>query len=302
MTRLPGWKRSSQVGSAESDLLVSRKEFQESLSDIKVITTNFSSMDILSEYRMDKHGIAKIGSRIRDKITACLGTILGTEEFRSEVITKPQKNVKDIRIRSSPVFEVAKIEKLKTASLKYLGAFELSKHSSHHVMSSCMINGVFLATGHADSSLKIWSLNPKYFETSFTSHGQKRISSNEIAVSGTGSGTSANFKKKDVTELRPDSQVQPLEIEWTSPQDFHKHFVTSIAFTYRKKCNDMYIVSGDSSGEMVVSELNYSQVARKVDSVSVVFRRRAHKGQISKIETTQFEDVVVTAGHDCFVM
>lgn len=287
---------------SSSDLLTSRKDFLDSLQDIKIMSSNFSTTDIISNYNMEKKELTKLGARIKDRLSAAISTILGNDEFRQEIVSKPMKTIKDVKIRTSPVFDVPKLDKLKTAGLKSLGAFELSKHASHHILSSCMINGVFMATGHADSTFKLWTLNPQYFDTSFTTNGQKKVSSEEIQISGTTSGTSANFKRKEVTELKPDSQVLPLELAFTSTQDYHKHYVTALAFVYRRRQNDMLLISGDSAGELIVSELSYNQNNRKVDQLTQLFKRKAHRGQIVKLENTQFDDVVVSAGQDGAVM
>lgn len=274
----------------------------ENLQDIKIMSSNFSTSDIISDYNMDKKELTKLGARVKDRISAAISSILGNDEFRQEIVSKPLKTIKDIKIKTSPVFDYPKLDRLKTAGLKSLGAFELSKHASHHILSSCMINGVFLATGHADSTFKIWTLNPQFFDTPFTTNGQKKVSSEEIQISGTTSGTSSNFKKKEVTELKPDSQTLPLELAFTSTQEYHKHYVTALAFVYRRRQNDMLLISGDTAGELIVSELNYNQNNRKIDQIAQVFKRKAHRGQVVKIENTQYDDVVVSAGHDGVIM
>lgn len=266
------------------------------------MSSNFSTSDIISDYNMDKKELTKLGARVKDRISAAISSILGNDEFRQEIVSKPLKTIKDIKIKTSPVFDYPKLDRLKTAGLKSLGAFELSKHASHHILSSCMINGVFLATGHADSTFKIWTLNPQFFDTPFTTNGQKKVSSEEIQISGTTSGTSSNFKKKEVTELKPDSQTLPLELAFTSTQEYHKHYVTALAFVYRRRQNDMLLISGDTAGELIVSELNYNQNNRKIDQIAQVFKRKAHRGQVVKIENTQYDDVVVSAGHDGVIM
>jgi len=195
-----------------TNLMVSRKEFGEVLKDMKIFSASFTARDIEAQYTMSKENLDAILSRIKERFANTISHTVGTEEFREETVKKPSKNIKDIKVRSSPVTEVGKFEKLKSASLKYLGAFELSKHASHHVLSNCSINGVFMATGHADSTFKIWLLNPRYFDTPFSSSAKRPVTADEILISGTSSGTVANFKKKDVTELKPDSQILPLEL------------------------------------------------------------------------------------------
>lgn len=161
---------------------------------------------------MDKPSLTLLTNRLKERVGNSLSSILASEDLKAEIVRKPHKTIKDVKVKASSILEVSKFDKLKTPDFKYLGAFELSKHASHHVLSSCLINGVFMATGHVDSTFKIWLLNPHFFDTSFTSSSTKKISSQEMMLSGTGSGTTGNFKKKDTTEMRPDSQVLPLEL------------------------------------------------------------------------------------------
>lgn len=161
---------------------------------------------------MDKAGLTSLKARLKERVGNGLSSILADESFKADVVRKPSKTIKDVKLNASQVLEVVKFDKLKSAGLQYLGAFELAKHSSHHVLSSCTINGVYMATGHVDSTFKIWLMNPRFFDTSFTSSSQKKITCDEMMLSGTGSGTSANFKKKEVTEMKPDSEVLPLEL------------------------------------------------------------------------------------------
>lgn len=78
----------------------------------------------------------------------------------------------------------------------------------------------------------------------------------------------------------------------------HRHFVTSMNFVYRKDKNQLVLLTGDTSGELIVSEIVYSNKTFKLDSIEVIFRRRAHKGQITCILPCSHEDVVLTASHD----
>lgn len=184
----------------------------ETIKDLRIMTTNITFKDIECEYVMEKPELITLSNRLKERVGQAMSSILATEDFKAEVVRKPNRNIKDVRSKPSSLMEVGKLDKYKSASLKYLGAFELSKHASHHVLSSCLINGVFMATGHVDSTFKLWLLNPQYFETTFTSVGHKIVTSDEILLSGTGSGTTGNFKKKETTEMKPDSQVLPLEL------------------------------------------------------------------------------------------
>lgn len=161
---------------------------------------------------MEPPSLITLTNRLKERVGHSLSSILASDEFKEDVVRKPSRNIKDLKIKNVSVLEVGRIDQYKNSALKYLGAFELAKHSSHHVLSSCMVNGVFMATGHADSTFRLWLLNPQYFDTSFTTAGQKIVSSEEVLLSGTGSGTTGNFKKKQITEMKPDSQVLPLEL------------------------------------------------------------------------------------------
>ena len=74
--------------------------------------------------------------------------------------------------------------------------------------------------------------------------------------------------------------------------------MTSINFLYRKVDNEMLLISGDAGGEVIVSELNYSVYSQDIQEVKVLFRKRAHKGQVVSIELYKHEDVFVSAGQD----
>lgn len=64
----------------------------------------------------------------------------------------------------------------------------------------------------------------------------------------------------------------------------------------------MIFLSGDAGGELIVSELNYSSVNRSIESIEQLFRKRAHSGQIVKIELFSHDDVFVTASQDGSIM
>lgn len=179
---------------------------------MKLLSSSFSAKDIECEYVLDKQKYNGLVSRLKERLGQGLAGVLGNEEFRDEVVRKPIKTIKDIKARSTPVFEASKFEELKSSALSYLGGFEMSKHASHHVLSSCLINGAYLATGHADSTLRIWQLNPLYFDTPFSSVAQKKVSNEEIKQSGVGASSAAAFKKKDGNELKADPVVLPFEL------------------------------------------------------------------------------------------
>lgn len=253
---------------------------------------------------MEPLALLSLTNRLKERVGHSLASILASEEFKEEVVRKPSRNIKDLKVKSASVLEVGRLEKYKSSALKYLGAFELSKHASHHVLSSCLVNGVFMATGHADSTFKLWLLNPHYFDTSFSTAGQKIVTSDEVFLSGTGSGTTGNFKKRQATEMKPDSQVLPLELVasneqlYTSPPEFHKYFVTALACVFRKAQNQIVLVSGDASGDLAVSEVAYSTATQKLEAVELLFRRKAHQAAVSQLELTAVDDVIVSASHD----
>lgn len=62
--------------------------------------------------------------------------------------------------------------------------------------------------------------------------------------------------------------------------------------------NDMLLISGDASGDLVVSEITYSNTHHRIDRVDFLFRKKAHRGQIVKIDLYNHEDVIVTIGVD----
>lgn len=197
---------------------------------MKMLSSSFSAKDIECEYSLDKQKYNGLVSRLKERVGQGLAGVLGSPEFRDEVVRKPVKTIRDIKARSNPIFEASKFEELKTSGLKYQGAFELSKHASHHVLSACLINGAYLATGHTDSTLRIWQLNPLYFDTPFSSVAQKKVTSEELVLSG--AGGSAAFKKKDQSELRTDPQVLPFELVRCSHQGIH-HQLRRLSQTLR---------------------------------------------------------------------
>ena len=88
-------------------------------------------------------------------------------------------------------------EKYYAPQLKSIGAFETSKHSSHHVLSSCMIENGYIVTGHSDSTFKIWMLNPDYFDTPFLSKRNKPL-------------RAVDFKRRTKTTHRPFQLVKSV--------------------------------------------------------------------------------------------
>ena len=90
--------------------------------------------------------------------------------------------------------------------------------------------------------------------------------------------------------------------EFSSNEEYHKHYVTALAFIYRKAHNEMMLVSGDAGGELVISEFNYNTTSRRVEPLNVLFRKRAHKGQIVKLEPFSHDDVFISGGTDGTIM
>lgn len=89
---------------------------------------------------------------------------------------------------------------------------------------------------------------------------------------------------------------------YTSPVEYHKYYVTAMCFVFRKELNQMLILSGDSSGDLVVSELGYSNKTFKIQSVNLLFRKKAHKNQITSIVPCSHDDVVLTSAQDGSIM
>ncbi len=85
---------------------------------------------------------------------------------------------------------------------------------------------------------------------------------------------------------------------YTSPPEFHKHYITAMACIFRKTQNQILLISGDASGDVAVAELSYSNLNHKLEEVNLLYRRRAHKAGVSQIELTGSDDVFVTASQD----
>lgn len=64
----------------------------------------------------------------------------------------------------------------------------------------------------------------------------------------------------------------------------------------------MLILSGDASGDLVVSELAYNNNHQKLEAVDLLYRRKAHKAGVVQIELCNQEDVFVTISQDASIV
>jgi WD40 repeat protein len=78
--------------------------------------------------------------------------------------------------------------------------------------------------------------------------------------------------------------------------------VTALCAFDRSVDKRKMLISGDASGEMIVSEVSYHLITGKIERVDILFKRRSHTGQITKIEKFSQDDIVVTSSYDNSIM
>lgn len=239
---------------------------------------------------MDDQKFDHLVKNLKDHINAVFFKHIGSDEYKDDVVQKSNKSIKDLKIESQALFESGDFEKLKKSKLSLVGTYQTSKHSSHHILSFCNLNNAFVVTGHSDSTFKIWYLSPSYFQTPFANASIKAVSSKDLV-------------EEDFSKSKKTNGVKPFELVYVShSEDYHKHYVTAVCAYERSSDKRKILASGDASGELIISEIHYHAVTAKLERVDLVFRRRGHTGQISKIEKLNHDDIIVTASHDGSVM
>lgn len=223
---------------------------------------------------------------VKDQINGLVYKHYGSDEFKDDVIKKSSKAVKELKIESQTVFESSGFEKLKKGKLELVGGFQTAKHSSHHILSSAMLNNTFFVTGHSDSTFKIWYMTPSYFQTPFANSGIKVAAAKDLVEE------TFNGKKKI-------SGTKAFELVFVSETTiFHKHYVTALCCIDRASDKRKILLSGDAGGELSLCEISFNAITAKLERVEPMFKRRAHTGQITKIEKFSSDDIVVTASFD----
>lgn len=241
---------------------------------------------MVCEYKFEEFKYDQTVKQIKEQMSALFYKHIGSDEFRDEVIKKSSKAVKELKIESHSVFETAEFEKLKKAKLELVGAFQTAKHSSHHILSAAMLSNSFLVTGHSDSTFKIWNISPSYFQTPFANSGIKVAAAKDLVEE--------NFSDK-----KKNSGTKAFELVFVSDTSiFHKHYVTALCCIDRASDKRKILLSGDAGGELSLCEISYNAITAKLERVEPMFKRRAHTGQITKIEKFSSDDIIVTASFD----
>ena len=272
------------------EFLDRKREYQESVDQLKLLSTSFSFKDLICEYKMDEQKYEHLVKEMKDHINAVFFKHIGNEDFREDVIQKSNKSIKEMKLESKNLFEAAEFDKLKKGKLSAVGSFQTSKHSSHHILAAANLNNSFLVTGHSDSTFKIWYLNPGYFQTPFSNPSVKAVTSKDLV-------------EEDFSKTKKSSGTKPFELVYVSHTDeFHKHYVTALCTFDRTSDKRKILCSGDAGGELIISEVAYHPINAKLERVDVIFKRRSQTGQISKIEKFSNDDIIITASHDGSVM
>ena len=268
------------------EFLERKREYQDSVDQLKLLSTSFSFKDLICEYKMDEQKFEHLMKEMKDHLNAVFFKHLGSEDFREEVIQKSNKSIKEMKLESKNLFEAPDFDKLKKAKLSLVGAFQTSKHSSHHILAATNLNNSFLVTGHSDSTFKVWYLNPGYFQTPFSNPSVKTVTAKDLV-------------EEDFAKAKKSSGPKPFELVFVShTEEFHKHYVTALCSFDRTSDKRKILCSGDAGGELVVSEIAYHPVNAKLERVDVIFKRRSQNGQISKIDKFSNDDIIVTASFD----
>lgn len=162
------------------EFLDRKKEYQESVDQLKLLSTSFSFKDLICEYNMDSQKFDHLVKDTKDHINAVFFKQIGSDDFREDIIQKSNKSIKELKLESKNLYESMEFDTLKQGKLRPVGVFQTSKHSSHHVLSAANLNNSFLVTGHSDSTFKIWYLHPGFFQTPFSASSIKVVSPKEL--------------------------------------------------------------------------------------------------------------------------
>ena len=74
---------------------------------------------------------------VKAKIQQALQEKYGSEKYISDSIARPQRIIPEVDFQNTQTFEAPDFDQLVKMKLKHVGAFEASKHPSHHILSAC---------------------------------------------------------------------------------------------------------------------------------------------------------------------
>lgn len=267
-----------------SDMLVKCQDYNENIFQIKKVSSNILYNDQVGEYVLQQDPLIENLTLTRNGMQDVFEQNFSNVNFLKEMILQPKKKISDLVEMSlvSNSYGVCDFASVCNGSLKSIGSWELANHNNHKVMSHCDVNGMFYATGHSDSTLKIWEYNTDYFNTS---SGSSKYNSGK------------SIKNNDFKD--PKKNYKPFKLAYTSPENSFKNYVTALTSYTNSQISKTVLVAGDGEGNIFAAKLNYDEHYGKFIGLETFFKKEfAHDDAIIRLERYKDTDVVLSASVD----
>lgn len=260
------------------------QKYYEDIKRIKNIAINFSFDQLVVNWGLTENDLKQALSTTRNDIHDSFEKTFSNMDFINSVIARPEKLVSGMEESESlQVYRATEYKALTESKIKPIGAYELSKHTSHHIHSSCLLNENVIITGHSDCTFKIWGLNTDFF--------------NSKAITSKKNTLQKSHKLEDLKERK-----LPFKILFTSNNSYHKHYVTAICAYERSYDLKTLLITGDGIGNFQCCYINYEKPSRRVMNVIEFFKvDNAHTRLITHIERYKLTDIIFFASQDCTV-
>lgn len=266
--------------------LLERSTQMNSGEDVATIVRSIPSVkSLVCTYNFEEVYLNQIREEIEEEVKEVFLSRFENMELINFIIQPPKISLNEtLSFRCSNVNMVNSSDEFsKQNQIVKVGDIDAAKHPSHHVHSMEVIENIFLATGHADNTYKIWMLSPKTFKTPKT-----MLSSNKSE----GGSPSKN------REMGPAGN-NFLSLLYTSDQSLHpSSYVTSLSYFRRISDDKRILVSGDSVGRIVVSEFIYDRVQLRFKTMRLLFQKTVHSGWVYNIKWIKDTLEVMTSSKD----
>ena len=257
------------------------QQYYEEIKKVKNVANNVSFEQLVVNWNLPEDDLKTAQSKTRLDFHESFEKTFSNMDFINTIISKPEKVVSGIDIYESlQVYKASDYKSLVDSKIKPIGAFELSKHTSHHVHCSYLLNENIMLTGHSDCTFKIWGLNPDYF--------------NSRSLVPKKNTMQKSTKMEDLSEKK-----QPFRLQFTSTNAYHKHYVTAICCYERTYDLKTLLITGDGIGNFQCCYVNYEKPCRRVASVTEFFKvDNAHGKLITHIDRFKKTDTIFLSSHD----
>ena len=83
----------SRVKLTNLDLLDKKKEYQDSVDQLRLLSTTFSFKDLVCEYKFDEYKQEHLTKSLKEQVNAIVYKHIGYDEFKDDVVKKSKEEV-----------------------------------------------------------------------------------------------------------------------------------------------------------------------------------------------------------------